>query len=369
MMAVADEVAEQTGDRDVAAWCRRETRIDRGGRARPGAGPVAGAPVDRPGGRACGRGRVDGAGRRDRAGVGRPPRQDTPTSWRRRSGCWSSTPRRSHPGELRNLGRRILDVVAPEVGEDAGAAQARGRGTQGPQDDDPDDPGQRGRDHDDPDPGAGRHRGPAADLPARVDQPPHRTDATVPWRRATAAARRDGDGRRGIDSLPDPAGSGVLLAAGAPRPGPDAEHGGTATSVVVTMDFETLKSGLGDRDHRHRPGHHGQRSPPVWRAPGTSSRPSWVGSPRSSTWAAAGGSTRPPSGGPWASATSTAAPSGCDIPAAWCEAHHLIPWSQGREDRPRRRRPPLLPPPPSGPRRPLPPRPTAQRRHPVPRRT
>ena len=26
----ADEVAEQTGDRDVAAWCRRETRIDRG---------------------------------------------------------------------------------------------------------------------------------------------------------------------------------------------------------------------------------------------------------------------------------------------------------------------------------------------------
>ena len=30
-----------------------------------------------------------------------------------------------------------------------------------------------------------------------------------------------------------------------------------------------------------------------------------------------------------ASATSTAAPSGCDIPAAWCEAHHLIPWTKG----------------------------------------
>ena len=30
LLAVSDEVAEQTGDRDVAAWFRRETRIDRG---------------------------------------------------------------------------------------------------------------------------------------------------------------------------------------------------------------------------------------------------------------------------------------------------------------------------------------------------
>ncbi len=39
---------------------------------------------------------------------------------------------------------------------------------------------------------------------------------------------------------------------------------------------------------------------------------------------------------------------GCDIPAAWCEAHHATkPWSQRRQDRPRRRPPALhLPPPP-----------------------
>ena len=30
VVAVAQDVAEETGDRDIAAWCQRSTRMDRG---------------------------------------------------------------------------------------------------------------------------------------------------------------------------------------------------------------------------------------------------------------------------------------------------------------------------------------------------
>ncbi len=76
------------------------------------------------------------------------------------------------PHELRVLGGRILDVVAPEVGEDQERKrledeERRARKTTS----------LTTRSHGDgtttdPDPGPRRHRRAAADLPARVDQPP-----------------------------------------------------------------------------------------------------------------------------------------------------------------------------------------------------
>ena len=55
---------------------------------------------------------------------------------------------------------------------------------------------------------------------------------------------------------------------------------------------------------------------------------------------------------------------GCDIPAAWCEAHHFKqPWSEGRPDRPGRRQAPLLLPPPPRPRPHLGDQPPTQRIH------
>ncbi len=57
---------------------------------------------------------------------------------------------------------------------------------------------------------------------------------------------------------------------------------------------------------------------------------------------------------------------GCDIPAAWCEAHHLTPWVQGRPYRPGPRRAAVFLPPPPRPRHPLLPHADAERRLQVP---
>ncbi len=76
LMAVADEVAEESGDRDIAAWFGRTVRADRGPARRDMT--LARSLEQRwtlLGRRARVGGRVDGAGRRDRPGVGRPARR------------------------------------------------------------------------------------------------------------------------------------------------------------------------------------------------------------------------------------------------------------------------------------------------------
>ena len=191
------------------------------------------------------------------------------------------------------------------------------------------------------------------------------TDGTTACDGTTARPPATTGGGAGSTRLPDPAGSGVLLAAGAPRPGPDAE-------ARRHRDQRGRDHGLRDPDERSR----GPRPPTpawssrparpaAWPAPGTSSRPCWVGSPRSSTSAAADVSTRPPSGGPWRIRDKHCRAERVRDPGRVVRGPPPDPVVQGRQDRPRRRRTPLLPPPPPGPRRPLPPRPTAQRRHPL----
>ena len=119
LLAVSDEVAEQTADRDVAAWCRRETRIDRGVARRDLAlarsldrrwtvlaaahagGDVSTAQAD-----VIARALDDLPDKIDPDVVAKAER------------VLIEHAATFAPRELRNLGRRILDVVAPEVGED-----------------------------------------------------------------------------------------------------------------------------------------------------------------------------------------------------------------------------------------------------------
>ena len=119
LMAVADEVAEEAGDRDVAAWCQRTVRVDRGPARRDltlarslahrwtvlaaahSAGEVATAQAD----------------------VIARALDDLPTDIPADTLAEAERVLVEHaatftPKELRVLGRRILDVVAPDVGEE-----------------------------------------------------------------------------------------------------------------------------------------------------------------------------------------------------------------------------------------------------------
>lgn len=105
-------------------------------------------------------------------------------------------------------------------------------------------------------------------------------------------------------------------------------HGGTATSVVVTMDYDTMLSGLGvattntggriSASEARRllctshviPAVLGGKSEPL--DLGRGRRLYEKGQRRAMDLR-----------------DRHCRAEGCDIPAAWCEAHHLIPWLQG----------------------------------------
>ena len=106
------------------------------------------------------------------------------------------------------------------------------------------------------------------------------------------------------------------------------KHGGTATSVVVTMDFETLTSGLGtattdtglviSASEARRLACTGHVIPAVL---GGKSEVLDLGRGRRLYEAAQRRA--------MAIRDKHCRASGCEIPAAWCEAHHLVPWSRG----------------------------------------
>ena len=237
------------------------------------------------------------------------------------------------PRELRNLGRRILDVVAPEVGEDQErrkledeerkarrtttlTTRVNGDGTTTIRIRVPD-----------------GGRGPVDDLPVRVDQPtPHRprerrrpdgTDGTDGARRGTATG-----GGAGSTPYPTRLGQAFCSLLEHLDPARMPKHGGTATSVVVTMDFETLKSGLGtattdtglviSASEARRLACTGHVIPAVL---GGKSEVLDLGRGRRLYEAAQRRA--------MAIRDKHCRASGCDIPAAWCEAHHLVPWSKG----------------------------------------
>ena len=330
LLAVSDEVAEQTADRDVAAWCRRETRIDRGVARRDLAlarsldrrwtvlaaahagGDVSTAQAD-----VIARALDDLPDKIDPDVVAKAER------------VLIEHAATFAPRELRNLGRRILDVVAPEVGEDAErrkledeerkarrtttlTTRVNGDGT----------------------------------TTIRIRVPDGVADRlmtylyawTNPRRTDPAAAHGDGTGTGtsgtatggGAGSTPYPTRLGQAFCSLLEHldPARMPKHGGTATSVVVTMDFETLESGLGTATtdtglvisaaEARRLACTGHVIPAVL---GGKSEVLDLGRGRRLYEAAQRRA--------MAIRDKHCRASGCDIPAAWCEAHHLVPWSKG----------------------------------------
>ena len=220
------------------------------------------------------------------------------------------------PRELRVLGRRVLEVVAPEVAERHEedlllAEEARGRRDTRL---------------------SFRPRGDGVtDLFARV--PDHVADRlrayldsfTAPRRRHLAASAGD------VDLLPLPRRRGVAFCAlleHLPADGLPA-HGGSPTSVVVMLDVESLRRGVGSAELSTG----GRMSVAEVR------RLACTAGVLPAVLGGAGevldlGRTRRLFSRSQRKAMAVrdrrCRAEGCDIPAAWCEAHHAAdPWSKG----------------------------------------
>ena len=69
--------------------------------------------------------------------------------------------------------------------------------------------------------------------------------------------------------------------------------------------------------------------PDAWPAPRRSCPSSSAATASPSTSAAPAGSSTRSNASRWPSATRQCRAEGCDVPATWCEAHHLDPWQHG----------------------------------------
>ncbi len=226
------------------------------------------------------------------------------------------------PKELRVLGRGILDVVAPDVGEEQERRrledeERRARKTTS----------LTTRSHGD------------GTTTIRIRVPDATADRLLTYLHAWTNPRRpDGtpggasaarvDRRPVRDAVHGPARARVLRPARAPRPDPAPVHGGTATTVVVTIDLDTLTSGLGvattGTDGRITAAEARRLACTANLVPvvlGGTSEVLDVGRARRLFTAAQRRALGVRDGHCRAE--------GCDIPAAWCEAHHLTPWSEG----------------------------------------
>ncbi len=321
LMAVADEVAEQGGDRDVAAWFGRTVRADRGPARRDmrlarsleqrwtlladchasgdvstaQADVIARALDDLPDGTP-----VDVVREAERVLV-------------EHAAIFT-------PKELRVLGNRILDVVAPEVGEDQERKrledeERRARKTTS----------LTTRSHGD------------GTTTIRIRVP----DATAgrlltylhAWTNPTSCrrrSRRSGMAADASSSVPYSTRLGRAFCALLEHLDPATlpRHGGTATAVVITMDFDTLVSGLGvattSTGHRITAGEARRLACTAGIVPAVLGGKSEVLDLGRSKRLYENGSRRAMD-----LRDQHCRAEGCDIPAAWCEAHHLIPWSRG----------------------------------------
>ncbi len=224
------------------------------------------------------------------------------------------------PRELRVLGRRILDVVAPELGEDherraLEAEERRARCTTSL---------------------VSHRRGDGTTL-VRMTLPDASAERLLTYLHAFTSPRRDGrdagsdDGDGGDERIPHDVKLGQafcsLLEAIDPKRLPI--HGGDATTVVVTIDLATLTDGLGVAAI----GSEGQITAGEARRLACTAKilPMVLGG--RSEVLDLGRSARLFSRAQnraMAVRDRRCRAQGCDIPAAWCEAHHgRDPWSQG----------------------------------------
>ena len=326
LMAVADEVAEQSGDRDVAAWCQRETRVDRSPARRDlhlarslerrwtilaagfAAGDVSTAQAD-----VISRALDD------------LPDEVTPDLRTQAERVLVEHAATFAPRELRNLGRRILDVIAPEVGEDQERKRLEDEERQARKT-----TSLTTRSNGDgtttlrlrvPDATAGRL---LTYLHAWTNpRKNHTTDGNE-----TDAGRPDTTGDQSTVPYSTRLGHAFCDLLEHLDPTRLPIHGGTATTIVITAALETLLTGLGVATTST-----GQRisAGEVRRLACTANlMPAVLGG--ASEILDLGRSQRLHSAAirrAMGVRDRHCRAEGCDIPAAWCEAHHLTPWSKG----------------------------------------
>ena len=103
--------------------------------------------------------------------------------------------------------------------------------------------------------------------------------------------------------------------------------GGGLVAVLVTMELDRLLAGLGTAT-MSAGGYVSADRSAGWPAPAASSR-GWGQSRSSSTSAGRSGRTPSPSASRWLVRDQGCTAEGCSVPAAWCDAHHRVPWSAG----------------------------------------
>ena len=256
------------------------------------------------------------------------------------------------PVQLRRLGRHVLEVVAPDIAdaEEERALRAeerRARATTRL---------------------SFRPRGDGStDLHARLPDPVASRlraylDAHTSPRRTATMTPADGD----VDRLPLARRRGEAFCAllenvpsdGLPR------HGGSATTVMVMIDIDTLRSGLGLAETSTGDAITAAEARRLACTAGI--LPVVLGG--KGEVLDLGRSRRlfsPAQRRALAIRDRRCRAEGCDIPAAWCEAHHAGTLVPPRSHRPRCRASAVLVPPPPGPRPQLPSGPPPQRRRPL----
>ena len=222
--------------------------------------------------------------------------------------------------ELRRLGRHLLEVVAPEIAEAEEAKRLE-------------DEEQRAREK------TSLRSKLIGDGLARttIAHPVLDRDRLLTYLEAFTSPRKAQDAISGEeDQIPYHRRLGQAFGALLEHLDPDKlpAHGGDATTVMVTISLNSLREELGTGTLVGGVGGVGgepMSATAVRRlaCKRGSCRSCSVARARSSTSAAPADSSHPPNAKHSRSATKPAAPKGCTIPAAWCEAHHLKPWSQG----------------------------------------
>ncbi|KRF36929.1 HNH endonuclease signature motif containing protein [Nocardioides sp. Soil805] len=325
LMAVADDVAEESGDRDVAAWFACTARVDRG----PARRDMRLARALELRWAMLAEGHASGEVSSAQADVIAHALDELPDDTPSDVVLKAERVLVAHaasfaPQELRVLGSRILDVVAPEVGEE-----------------------QERRKLEDEE----RHARRTTSLTTRSHGDGTTTirirvpDATAgrlltylhAWTNPRKhAGTHDGAGPEGTHGADDRStvpystrlGHAFCSLLEHLDPTKLPVHGGTATTVVITMDLDKLTSGLGVATTST-----GGRI--------TAAEARRLACTAKIVPAVLGGTSEVLDLGRAKRLYDTAQrkamgirdqhcrAQGCDIPAAWCEAHHLIPWSQG----------------------------------------
>lgn len=310
LLAFSDDVAHEDGARDIAGWLSVDQRLDRHEVAR--AARLAEALERRwPDLRD---GFADGRVHHAQAAVIATALDDLPADVpdpvrRKAESHLVAEAATFGPRELRALGRRILDLVAPELGEqherealerEEREAHRHTRLTT-------------------------RRRGDGTtDIHVRVSDAV--ADRLMTTLSAFTSPRRESEERI---SQPQALGHAFVALLEGLDPDRLPLHGGDATSVVVTIDLTALRDDLGTAltdggtpitaSEARRLACTAKIVPLVL---GGSSTPLDLGRARRLF--------SPGQRRAMAVRDRTCRASGCDIPAAWCEAHHAAdPWSQG----------------------------------------